>query len=304
MENNKQKKYSLFCIRNKNSLQTFSLYNLRSTQRFLTDQRFVTNPCKARSFRKESCVTKGQKFELEFCNWRYNVKDLKKILESLKKINQTKKKDFLWYKRKIKDLFKIEKKKNSTSTYKYFLAGFIAGEGSFNVSAKKTKGGKYGVSFDPEFSVTQHLEKVEYLYYFLSLFHTGRIVYKIGSKATLVYRISDRKNISEKVIPFIEKYLSPYQGESDLKRFHLFKKLVYLLLEKKHLNLDFFKYQIIPLYHKLRKQIGQSNQTFTDLKDIYLFVDNFIKEKHSSSLTLSFSEAEKRSDKGISSKKG
>ena len=143
-------------------------------------------------------------------------KDLEKILKSLKKINQTKKKDFLWYKRQIQTLFKIEKEKDITSTYKYFLAGFIAGEGSLNVSAKKTKGGKYKVSFDPEFSVTQHLDKVEYLYSFLSLFHTGKIVYKMGSKSTLVYRISDRKSIKEKVIPFIEKYLSPYQGRVDL----------------------------------------------------------------------------------------
>ena len=214
-------------------------------------------------------------------------KNLENILESLKKINQTKKKDFLWYKRQIQTLFKIKKEKDITSTYKYFLAGFIAGEGSFNVSAKKTKGGKYGVSFDPEFSVTQHLDKVEYLYSFLSLFHTGRIVArrgKVGSKSTLVYRISDRKSISEKVIPFIEKYLSPHQGQIDLKRLYLFKKLVSFLLEKKHLDLEFFKNQIIPLYYKLRKQIGQSNQSFTDLKEMYLFVDNFIKEKSSSSV--------------------
>lgn len=227
-------------------------------------------------------------FDPSFRRDEIGKKNLENILESLKKINQTKKKDFLWYKRQIQTLFKIENKlyiKDITSTYKYFLAGFIAGEGSFNVSAKKTKGGKYGVSFDPEFSVTQGLDKVEYLYSFLSLFRTGRIVYKVGSKSTLVYRISDRKSIKEKVIPFIEKYLSPYQGQIDLKRLYLFKKLVSFLLEKKHLDLEFFKNQIIPLYYKLRKQIGQSNQSFTDLKEIYLFVDNFIKEKSSSSLT-------------------
>lgn len=46
---------------------------------------------------------------------------------------------------------------------KYFLGGFIEGDGSINVSAKKLRNAAHGIHLDPEFSITQHVNSVELL---------------------------------------------------------------------------------------------------------------------------------------------
>ena len=84
---------------------------------------------------------------------------------------------------------------------KHFFAGFIEGEGSFSVSAKKSPSAKFGVYLDPEFSITQHVNGSSHLFRCLCLFRTGVIRHKNKSNATLVYRIYNRETLKQKVIP-------------------------------------------------------------------------------------------------------
>nr|QIQ59681.1 hypothetical protein [Trebouxia sp. A1-2] len=191
------------------------------------------------------------------------------LIENLKRANllkKQKKKNFSWYKKEIKSIFGVSENAKISVKYKNFYGGFVAGEGSINVSAKKNKNALFGILIDPEFSITQHINGLYFLFTALSLFETGSIHYKQKSKNTLVYRIDNRKSIIEKVIPFWETYISPYTSKEQKQRIIIYKKILFLLEEKKHKDLFFFVNQILPLWDKLRKQKGQKNESFPNLE--------------------------------------
>lgn len=199
------------------------------------------------------------------------------ILEELKKANTSKPKNFALYKKRIKHIFKIDSLPKITANYKFFLGGFIAGEASINVSAKKNSSAKFGLVIDPEFSITQHVNGIEYLYAALCFFQTGRIRFKSGSNATFVYRIDNRESLENKIIPFWEKYIVPFQCIHHKERAELFKQLLVLFRNKAHQDLFSFKNKILPLWDKLRKQKGQANESFKDLKEAQFFIQNHVK---------------------------
>jgi uncharacterized membrane protein len=199
------------------------------------------------------------------------------VVENLRNVNnikKQKKKTFSWYKTEIANIFGItecDKKKYQSVKYKTFYGGFIVGEGSINVSAKKSKNALFGILIDPEFSITQHVNGFGFLFAALSLFETGSIHYKSGTNATLVYRIDNRRSIQEKVIPFWDTYIVPYQSFEQNQRILFFKRICLFLEQKKHKELHFFTNQILPLWDKLRKQKGQINESFPDLEAAICF---------------------------------
>ena len=199
------------------------------------------------------------------------------VVENLRNVNnikKQKKKTFSWYKTEIANIFGItecDKKKYQSVKYKTFYGGFIVGEGSINVNAKKSKNALFGILIDPEFSITQHVNGFGFLFAALSLFETGSIHYKSGSNATLVYRIDNRRSIQEKVIPFWDTYIVPYQSFEQNQRILFFKRICVFLEQKKHKELHFFTNQILPLWDKLRKQKGQINESFPDLEAAICF---------------------------------
>lgn len=201
------------------------------------------------------------------------------VLEKLKIINANKSKNFPQYKKAIKTIFNITKIPKITKTHKLFLAGFIIGEGSMNVSAKKSENSRFGVVIDPEFSITQHLNKIEYLYAALCFFNTGKITFKSKSNATLVYKISNRESLEKKVLPFWETYVSPFQSEKHKQRFNAFKELLLCFRKKHHLDFSSFKNEILFKWDFLRKQKNQKNQSFSDLHQAQLFVENHVNKK-------------------------
>lgn len=213
------------------------------------------------------------------------------VIEKVKQANNAKKqkkKSFSWYKKSIAEIFGVPEcvnKKVKDVKYKTFYGGFVVGEGSINVSVKKSDGALFGIILDPEFSITQHVNGFSLLFAALSLFETGSIHYKHGSNATLVYRIDNRKCIKEKVIPFWETYISPYQPIEEQERFFLFKTLLLFLEQKKHKDLHFFVNQILPIWDRLRKQKGQINESFPNLEAATLFAVEKEKRKGSSETT-------------------
>ncbi len=115
--------------------------------------------------------------------------------------------------------------------HKWFLAGFIDGEGSVCVSVKKHKNGKFGILLDPEFFLYQHKNRKEILELAQRIFKTGRIFPKSGNPDVLVFTIDSRKSILERVIPFLDKYMGFSAKSDDYKKF---KKIVIDLESKKH----------------------------------------------------------------------
>lgn len=202
----------------------------------------------------------------------------KEILERVKEINETysKSKDFPKYMRDLAEFFELEKPLSTTES-KLFFGGFVEGEASLNVSAKKLKTAKFGLLVDPEFSVTQHINGISHLYAALSIFQTGRIRYKGSSNATFVFTIDNRVSLEKKVIPFFESYVVPYASSTKIERMQTFKELLHIFKEKGHLNLDCFLNQVLPIWDSLRMQKGQSNESFKNLEDAQDFVRNHVK---------------------------
>ena len=114
---------------------------------------------------------------------------------------------------------------------KWFLAGFIEGEGSVCVSIKKHKNGKFGFLIDPEFFLYQHKSRKEVLELAQRVFAAGRIYPKVGNPDILVYTVDARKTLLEKVIPFLSKYMKYSSRNEDFRKFAIITKS---LDQKKH----------------------------------------------------------------------
>ena len=211
------------------------------------------------------------------------------VIEQLCVANANRKEnDFSWYIRQLADIFQIEECNTITEKEKLFFGGFVTGEGSINVSAKKDKGAKFGMVLDPEFSITQHVNGVSLLFMAFRLFKTGSLSFKSGSNATLVYRIDNRNSLNEKVIPFYEKYCSPFWSSAFQDRLVRFKDLLQFFQEKAHLNLFDFSEKMLVLWDKMRKQKTQSNASFSTLEEAQTYAKNYRKKGSSSETTRDF----------------
>ena len=202
-----------------------------------------------------------------------------KIDQEIRLINAARKKDFPGYVENLKGLFGYKGLRPLTDQYKSFLAGFILGEENINVSAKKIESrrspqnGKQSstLRLDLEFSVTQHANRASVLIDLCTLFNAGHIRHKKGSNATLVFTISDRKVIGERVLPFYESYLSPSMTSVDKQRFSLFSNLYSYFEKKLNLNRKTFIEEMLPLWDALRQQKGQKNESFPNLEAAQLY---------------------------------
>ncbi len=94
-----------------------------------------------------------------------------------------------------------------TESQRWFLAGFIEGEGSVCVSIKEHATAQFGYYVDPEFFVYQLRDYPQLLKLAKVMFGTGRIVPKPGNERVLVYVIASRRSLAEKVVPFLRRYM-------------------------------------------------------------------------------------------------
>lgn len=124
-----------------------------------------------------------------------------------------------------------------TEEFKWFLAGLIEGEGSVCISLKQHPTAKFGYYIDPEFFIYQHKSARELLDRAIAYFGTGCIVEKPGNEDVLVYKISSRRSILEKVIPFYEKYMR-YGSKIKHQNFRMFKEATIALENKEHNTLE------------------------------------------------------------------
>lgn len=204
----------------------------------------------------------------------YLLNELKKANDSFKKSQNR-----AQYLNELKSMFKIQGDFKVTTESKFWLGGFVEGESSINVSCKKLATAKFGILLDAEFSITQHVNGFSILYAALVTFQAGRITYKSGSNATLVFTIDNRQTLEEKVIPFFENYVVPYGSTEKVSRLEQFKKLLELFEQKAHTNENTFVNKMLPVWDSMRKQVGQSNQTFSTLQEAQEYVVNFAKNK-------------------------
>lgn len=119
---------------------------------------------------------------------------------------------------------------SASEAYRWFLAGLIEGEGSVCVSIKEHPTSKFGYYVDPEFFLYQHKNYIQMLEDAKKFFGTGRIFPKPGNRQVMVYAISCRRSIYEKVLPFLNRYMK----FSCRKRIYItFAEIVRAMEEKK-----------------------------------------------------------------------
>lgn len=204
------------------------------------------------------------------------------LLEKLSELNAnySKNKNFPSYIRGIQQIFQLSPLTEKTLASKFYLGGFLEGEGSLNVGAKKNNVSQFKVYLDPEFNLTQHLNGISNLYLAMYVFQTGRIRFKSGSLATFVYTIDNRQSLEEKVLPFYEKYVNPFGSKVKKRRCLIFKNLLTLFKTKAHLNFKQMVHEVLPLWDQLRLQKGHTNETFKNLLEAQNYVKKAYNEKN------------------------
>lgn len=128
---------------------------------------------------------------------------------------------------RIKSLIKTE-------NYKFWLSGFIEGEGSLVISVVRNNKLKFGFALQPEFNVTQHISGINTLYSYKYLFNgLGSVHKKSGSDNVYVYSIKGISNILTVILPFYEKYVIEYSSKYKLETFNSFSYVVNTLSNNK-----------------------------------------------------------------------
>lgn len=127
----------------------------------------------------------------------------------------------------------------------YWLAGFIEGEGSFNVCFKLNTNLRTGIDVVPEISVTQHVNGISVLQLLKATL--GGIGTEVKPKEknsnVYAYRITKLDELLNVAIPFLQKY-NPYSARKN--EFNMVVTICEMKRNKQHLT-DAGLLQIIDL---------------------------------------------------------
>ena len=114
----------------------------------------------------------------------------------------------------------------------FWVAGFVSGDGSFNVNIIKSKTHLSGYQVLLRFFITQHIRDKELLTLLIGYFNCGRISnYKSGQ--AIDFTVTGVKNIKSSIIPFFIKY--NIRGEK-AQDFSDFCRIVNLMDQGLHLT--------------------------------------------------------------------
>jgi hypothetical protein len=122
-----------------------------------------------------------------------------------------------------------------------WIVGFVDGEGCFSVSVFKNKTTKNGWQIFPEFVVTQGEKSLEALKIIKNYFKCGEIYinHRYDNHTENLYRYCVRNihDLKDIIIPFFE---SNNLRSAKIKDFKIFRRVVELMNNKKHLTSEGF----------------------------------------------------------------
>ena len=139
----------------------------------------------------------------------------------------------------------MQLRKMKGHAFNSWFAGFVDGEGSFNVSFAKHPTTKSGWIILTKFQVYQHKSHQGLLELFQETLGTGKIYEKSGSDV-LTLTIESRRNLTEKIIPFFKCYPLATKQEA----FEKFKTIIEMLNNGEHLRFEGFS-KIVHLAHSM-----------------------------------------------------
>lgn len=148
----------------------------------------------------------------------------------------------------------ISRKDLSREELGFFLAGFVEGEGSFNVSLRRKSDYKVNWQVVMSFNVSQKDPKV--LYLLKQELGCGIIkVRKIDNLYSL--DVTNPQDIIQKVIPYFQKY--PVQSDSKKKNFSIFCSIAKLMEKGEHRNLIGLR-KILKLRERINEGKGRKRK--------------------------------------------
>ena len=154
----------------------------------------------------------------------------------------------------MRSVRKISRKDLNKDQLGWYLAGFVEGEGSFNVSLRKRPDHTMGWQVVLTFNVSQRESYI--LSQFKKHLGCGRIV-KRKKDGLFMYVVDNPNSLKEKVIPFFKKY--KFLSHNKKYNFSIFCQIANLVFNKEHLNKDGFK-KIIDLREKLNVGRGRKRK--------------------------------------------
>jgi len=132
-----------------------------------------------------------------------------------------------------------------------YLAGFIDGEGCFSVSIHPNPNAKFGWIIDPDFTINQHKQSLEFLKSIQKFLGCGKIYEKSPNKSNvLTYTVYSRRTIYEKIIPFLDKHPIISNKQKD---YRIFREIIFQMQKKEHHTIEGFQ-KIVKLAFSMNVQ--------------------------------------------------
>jgi len=120
-----------------------------------------------------------------------------------------------------------------------YVAGFIDGEGCFTIVISKHSTKRLGLDARLHFQIELRCDDIEILQHIQETLDCGYIYHlnyeKYGWKPHVELKVSSFREITEKLIPFLEKY--PLRAKKRLS-YQKFLQAVQVFSQKKHLTLE------------------------------------------------------------------
>jgi hypothetical protein len=119
-----------------------------------------------------------------------------------------------------------------------WFAGFVSGDGSFQVDIRKSQTTKHRSQVLLRFSIGQHSRDEQLLIKFIDYLECGKVqkkIYKKNNKEFFEFRVEKFEDINKKIIPFF--FIYPIAGQK-LLDFQDFFKVGNLMEQKKHLTIE------------------------------------------------------------------
>lgn len=117
-----------------------------------------------------------------------------------------------------------------------WLTGFTNGEGCFYISILKSSTWKISKAVVLKFQIAQHSRDAELMKSLISTLGCGRIELNLA-RSTVYFLVTKYTDISDKVIPFFDKYPLFFEEEgAKISDYNYFKQVSILMNKKAHLT--------------------------------------------------------------------
>ena len=161
-----------------------------------------------------------------------------------------------------------------TENYRFWLGGFVEGEGTLVISITKSAKTTNGVILQPEFNVAQHENGLNILYSFKALFNNqGSVHRKSGSDKVWVYSLKGIQNVKELVLPFYASYVLLYSSKYRSDFYTNFSHIVNTLYENRKTTMDKEVLKDMVRVAYTLNPDGKGKQRKRSLEEILDFID-------------------------------